>query len=136
MMTLFFFIQVAFDVDLKCIDDNNHEISDSLERCCEAYEKSYTDYFLCLPFYKSSYKKSILQSLSTLRKFANDCICQRIEAMNAGHEVPSDILGLILQGYSITSDFSMAHLVDEIITFMFGGKVNLVKVHLCYNNYL
>lgn len=50
--------------------------------------------------------------------------------MNAGQEVPNDILGFILQGYSITSDFSMDHLVDEIITFMFGGKVNLVKVHL------
>lgn len=120
--TLDVIAKVAFDVDLKCVDDSNHEISDSLERCCEAYEKSYTDYFLCLPFYKSSYKKSIFQSLSTLHKFAHDCICQRIEAMNAGQEVPSDILGFILQGYSNTSDFSMDHLVDEIITFMFGGQ--------------
>lgn len=118
--TLDVIAKVALSMDLKCLDDGNSEISDSLANCCEAYEQSYADYFLCLPFYKSSYKKNIHHSLSSLRKFAKNCIYDRIEAMKTGQQLPDDIMGIILQ--SCVSDVSIEHLVDEIVTFMFGGQ--------------
>ena len=107
-------------MDLRCVDDPDSETSSCLFKCLEGYEESYKQPFLCLPFYKRSYQKSVSRPLLFLRTLAKECIQKRQQAMRNGQPLPNDILGMILET-DVQSEESVEELVDEFLTFFLGG---------------
>lgn len=114
--------KVAFNMDLRCLEDYNTDVPNCLFKCLEGYQESYTDPFLCLPFYRHSFQKSVHESISFLRNLARECIQQRVEAIKNCRPLPNDILGMILQASQFDDSVSMEYLVDEFITFFIAGQ--------------
>ena len=112
-------------MDLRCLDDCNNPIPNCLLKCLETYEESYTDPFMCLPFYKHSYQETVYQSLSFLWTEAcqgmHTHVQQRMEAMENCESLPNDILGMIIRASHSDNGFDMEALVDKFMTFFKAG---------------
>ncbi|XP_064405688.1 cholesterol 24-hydroxylase-like isoform X2 [Halichondria panicea] len=77
------------------------------------------------PFFKYLHPfevKSYQETIRALRMIGRDCIMKRIRAVEAGEQIPRDILSSILQVASTKESVDIEDLVDDFVTFYVAGQ--------------
>lgn len=92
LFIFYLIFKVAFDMELKCLEDNNRVVPNCLFKCPEGYEESYIDPLLYLPLYKYSFQKKVYNSLSFLRNLARECVNWRKEAIENCQAQANDLI--------------------------------------------
>ncbi|XP_064405692.1 cholesterol 24-hydroxylase-like [Halichondria panicea] len=99
----------------------NGKLTFLISHAFEGLQKSFDGglaYAYLHPFEVRGYKEAI----RALRMIGRDCVMKRIRAVEAGEQIPRDILSSILQVASTKESVDIEDLVDDFVTFYIAGQ--------------
>ncbi|XP_072181054.1 cholesterol 24-hydroxylase-like [Diadema setosum] len=135
--------RVGFGIKEDVITNPNHQLCHLVPHLAMGMQAMYSNPLLELSPLPSHlrYKREMRETAHRMRALGRECIEARMRAIEAGEEVPSDILTYILDASNNLQEasFGMEDMIDEFCTFFAAGQettANLLSfclLHLGHN---
>ena len=118
---MFYFTQVAFNVDVDTIRDSQSPFPSALSTCLKGIQESIRSPFWRVAVSTFPFQRSVNEARQFIRNFARKVILERQEAVLQGEDTPPDILAHILSVAEKEPSITVEDLVDDFVTFFSAG---------------
>ena len=121
LMCRFLTPQVAFDVDVKVIEDASNPFPSANAKVLEGIQIQMRTPWWRVNVPQYPFQRDVAQASKFLRKFGAQVIRKRQQAVRNGQDTPPDILAHILKVAEYDSSLKLEDLVDDFVTFFIAG---------------